>query len=110
MKSNIAVIGLAVMGENIALNIERNGYKVTVYNRTPDKTTKFINGRGAGKNFVGASDLKEVCESLEKPRKILLMVKSGQPVDDTTRALITFLDQGDIIIDGGNSKIGRAHV
>ena len=102
-KQQIGLIGLAVMGENLALNIESRGYSMAVYNRTTAKTIDFINGRAKGKKFVGPHTLKEFVDSLERPRKIILMVKAGQPVDDFINQLVGLLDKGDLIIDGGNS-------
>ncbi|HPL77356.1 MAG TPA: NAD(P)-binding domain-containing protein, partial [Paludibacteraceae bacterium] len=101
--ADIGLIGLAVMGENLVLNMESKGFTVAVYNRTVEKVDKFINGRGAGKNFIGAHSLKELVDSLERPRKVMMLVKAGQPVDDLIEQLIPLLDKGDIIIDGGNS-------
>jgi len=103
MSQQFGVIGLAVMGENIALNIERNGFPIAVYNRSYDKTQRFLEGRAKGKNVVGAKDLKAFVEALERPRRILLMVKAGGPVDSVIALLKPLLDEGDIIIDGGNS-------
>ena len=103
MKADIGLIGLAVMGENLVLNMERNGFTVAVYNRTVEKVEKFINGRGAGKNFIGAATIEEFVNALERPRKLMLLVKAGQPVDDFIEMLIPHLEEGDIIIDGGNS-------
>ncbi len=102
-KADIGLIGLAVMGENLVLNMESKGYTVAVFNRTVEKVDKFIAGRGAGKNFIGASSIKELCDSLEKPRKVMMLVKAGQPVDDFIDQLIPHLEEGDIIIDGGNT-------
>ncbi|WP_430972118.1 decarboxylating NADP(+)-dependent phosphogluconate dehydrogenase [Sunxiuqinia rutila] len=101
--ADIGLIGLAVMGENLVLNMESKGYTVAVYNRTVEKVDKFIKGRGAGKNFIGAHSIKELCASLEKPRKVMMLVKAGQPVDDFIDLIIPHLEEGDIIIDGGNS-------
>jgi len=101
--ADIGLIGLAVMGENLVLNMESNGYTVAVYNRTVEKVDKFINGRGKGKNFIGAHSIQEFVDSLERPRKIMLLVKAGKPVDDFIDKLIPYLEKGDIIIDGGNS-------
>ncbi|MGF1572950.1 MAG: NADP-dependent phosphogluconate dehydrogenase [Sumerlaeia bacterium] len=97
------VIGLAVMGENIALNVERNGYAVAVYNRTTSVTEEFMATRGAGKKFKAGKTLEEFVGLLERPRRILLMVQAGPAVDAVTKQLEPFLDEGDIIIDGGNS-------
>lgn len=101
--ADIGLIGLAVMGENLVLNMESKGFTVAVYNRTVDKVDNFVNGRGAGKNFIGAKSIKELVDSLETPRKVMMLVKAGQPVDDFIEQLIPHLDKGDIIIDGGNS-------
>ncbi|WP_299583963.1 decarboxylating NADP(+)-dependent phosphogluconate dehydrogenase [uncultured Sunxiuqinia sp.] len=101
--ADIGLIGLAVMGENLVLNMESKGYTVAVYNRTVEKVDKFIKGRGAGKNFIGAHSIKELCASLQKPRKVMMLVKAGQPVDDFIDLIIPHLEEGDIIIDGGNS-------
>jgi 6-phosphogluconate dehydrogenase len=97
------LIGLAVMGENLVLNMERNGYTVAVYNRTVEKVDQFMNGRGKGKNFVGAHSIEELVASLKTPRKVMLLVKAGQAVDDFIEKLLPHLEKGDIIIDGGNT-------
>lgn len=102
-KAQIGLIGLGVMGENLALNIERNGYRIAVYNRSTAKVDEFVNGRGKGKNVIGCHDDKSFCESLEVPRKIVLLVKAGDAVDQTIAKLKPYLQKGDIIIDGGNS-------
>ncbi|MGW8316693.1 MAG: decarboxylating NADP(+)-dependent phosphogluconate dehydrogenase, partial [Bacteroidales bacterium] len=102
-KADIGLIGLAVMGENLVLNMERNGYTVAVFNRTVEKVDRFINGRGKGKNFIGAHSIEEFIASLERPRKVMMLVKAGKPVDDFIELLIPHLEEGDIIIDGGNS-------
>ncbi len=101
--ADIGLIGLAVMGENLVLNMESKGFTVAVYNRTVDKVEKFVNGRGAGKNFIGAHSIEQLTASLKKPRKVMMLVKAGQPVDDFIEQLIPHLEEGDIIIDGGNS-------
>ncbi len=101
--SDIGLAGLAVMGENLVLNMESKGFTVTVYNRTTEKVDVFLNGRAKDKNIRGAHSIKELVESLERPRKIMLMVKAGKPVDDLIEQLIPYLEPGDIIIDGGNS-------
>lgn len=101
--SNIAVAGLAVMGENLVLNMESKGFSVSVFNRTTSKVDDFISGRGAGKNIKGYRSVKELVESLERPRKVMMMVKAGSVVDLFIEQLLPFLEKGDIVIDGGNS-------
>lgn len=101
--SDIGLIGLAVMGENLVLNMESKGFHVSVFNRTVEKVDRFINGRGAGKNIYGAHSLEDLVSSLKSPRKVFLMVKAGQAVDDFIDKLIPLLSPGDIIIDGGNT-------
>jgi len=101
--ADIGLIGLAVMGENLVLNMESKGFTVGVFNRTVAKVDEFIAGRGAGKNFIGAHSIEELCASLEKPRKVMMLVKAGKPVDDFIEQIIPHLEAGDIIIDGGNS-------
>jgi 6-phosphogluconate dehydrogenase len=101
--ADIGLIGLAVMGENLVLNMESKGYTVAVFNRTVDKVDKFVNGRGAGKKFIGAHSIEELVASLEKPRKVMMLVKAGKPVDDLLEQVMPHLGPGDIIIDGGNS-------
>ena len=103
MSSDIGLIGLAVMGENLVLNIESRGFSVSLYNRSTDKVDAFINGRGKGKNFLGFHNVEDFCKSLSKPRKVMIMVKSGHPVDAIITQIKPFLEEGDIIIDGGNS-------
>jgi len=105
-KADIGVIGLAVMGENLILNMESRGFTVAAYNRTLSKVDHFVEGRAAGKNIIGAHSLEEFVDALAKPRKAMLMIKAGQPVDDFIELLIPLLDEGDIIIDGGNSFFG----
>ena len=102
-KAHFGLIGLGVMGENLVLNAERNGFSSAVYNRTYAKTQEFLVGLGAGKQIVGAETLQEFVGLLERPRRILMMVKAGQPVDDTIAAISPFLEEGDLLIDGGNS-------
>lgn len=101
--SDIGLIGLAVMGENLVLNMESKGFHVSVFNRTVEKVDKFMEGRGKGKNIYGARSLEDFVSSLQSPRKVFLMVKAGQAVDDFIDKLIPLLDKGDIIIDGGNT-------
>ena len=103
-KAEIAVVGLAVMGENLALNMERNGFRVAVYNRTTEKVDRFLEGRGKDKKIVGAHSLEELVAVLEKPRRIMLMIRQGAPVDAFIRQVVPMLDPGDILIDGGNSN------
>ncbi|NMA65165.1 MAG: decarboxylating NADP(+)-dependent phosphogluconate dehydrogenase [Clostridiaceae bacterium] len=103
VKADIGLIGLAVMGENLVMNMESKGFTVAVFNRSTEKVTKFIEGRAKGKNIIGTYSIKELVDNLKKPRKIMLMVKAGKPVDDFIDLLIPHLDEGDIIIDGGNS-------
>ena len=103
-KSDIAMIGLAVMGENLALNIESKGYTVSVFNRHTERITAFLNGRGQGKNIRGAESLDDLVAQLERPRKLMLMIKAGAPVDEMIEQLIPLLETGDLIIDGGNSN------
>ena len=102
-KADIGLIGLAVMGENLCLNMESHGFTVAVFNRTTEKVDAFIKGRAAGKNIRGCHTLEELCASLSKPRKVFLMVKAGRPVDEFIEKLIKILEPGDLIIDGGNS-------
>ncbi|MDP4135834.1 MAG: NADP-dependent phosphogluconate dehydrogenase [Bacillota bacterium] len=101
-KQQIGVVGLAVMGKNLALNIESRGFSVSVYNRSSEKTEEFLK-EAEGKNVVGTYSIEEFVESLEKPRKILLMVKAGTPTDATIQSLLPHLEKGDILIDGGNT-------
>lgn len=102
-KMDIGVYGLAVMGRNLALNIESRGYKVSVYNRTTSKMEKFLEQIPEGKNIHGEAELKDFVNSLSRPRKIILMVKAGKPVDLTIDKILPYLDKGDILVDGGNS-------
>ncbi len=102
-KADIGLVGLAVMGENLVMNMESKGFTVAVYNRTTQKVTDFVEGRAQGKNIIGTYSLEELTQALEKPRKVMLMVKAGQPVDDFIDRLLPLLEEGDIIIDGGNS-------
>ena len=102
-KQVFGLIGLGVMGQNFVQNVERNGFSVAVYNRSSETTEKFIAGPAAGKNIKPAYTLKEFVDSLESPRRIMLLVKAGAPVDATIQQLIPLLDKGDLIIDGGNS-------
>jgi 6-phosphogluconate dehydrogenase len=103
MKADIGLIGLAVMGENLVLNMESKGFTVAVFNRSTDKVTKFAEGRGKGKKIIPAYSIQELISNLKRPRKVMLMVKAGQPVDDNLEMIIPLLEPGDIIIEGGNS-------
>ena len=103
-KYNIGLIGLAVMGQNLVLNMSDHGYRVAVFNRTTSKVDDFIKGPAKGREILGAHTIEELVNSLEKPRRVMLMVKAGAPVDATIEKLLPFLEDGDIIIDGGNSN------
>ena len=103
MKAQIGLIGLGVMGENLLMNMESKGFTVACYNRSTDKVANFIEGRAKGKNIIGAFSLEELVASLAKPRKVMIMVKAGSAVDSMIESLIPLLEEGDIIIDGGNS-------
>ena len=132
---DFGLIGLAVMGENLALNVESRGYKVAVYNRSTDKVDALMAGRAKGKNFVGCHSVVDMIKNLKRPRVIMMLVKAGPAVDELIDQLIPYLEPGDILIDGGNthyvdterrtkyveekgflfvgsgvSEIGRAHV
>ena len=102
-KADIGLIGLAVMGENLVMNMESKGFTVSVFNRNTEKVTKFVKGRAAGKNIIGTYSLSELVASLERPRKVFMMVKAGSAVDELIEQLLPLLDKGDILIDGGNS-------
>ncbi len=102
-KADIGLIGLAVMGENLVMNMESKGFTVAVFNRTTSKVTNFVEGRAKGKNIIGAYSLQELADNLAKPRKIMMLVKAGKAVDDFIEALLPLLEPGDILIDGGNS-------
>jgi len=103
-KCDIGLIGLAVMGQNLVLNMNDHGYKVAVFNRTTSKVDDFINGNAMGTEIVGTHSIEEFVSLLEKPRRVMLLVKAGAPVDDFIELLLPHLEQGDIIIDGGNSN------
>ena len=102
-KCDIGFIGLAVMGRNLVLNIERHGYSVAVFNRTVERVDEFLAEEARGKNIVGTHTIEELAQALELPRKIILMVKAGRPVDDFIDKLLPYLKGGDLIIDAGNS-------
>ena len=101
--ADIGVVGLAVMGENLILNMESKGFTVACFNRTTSKVDEFLAGRAKGKNIVGTRSIQEFCASLKRPRKVMVMVKAGAPVDAFIEQVIPHLEPGDIIIDGGNS-------
>lgn len=101
---DIGLIGLAVMGQNLVLNMAEKGYKVSVFNRTPAKTDEFIAKKPEDFSIQGYSSLKEFCRSLSRPRKVMLMVKAGKPVDEIIAQVLPYLEAGDILIDGGNSE------
>src|SRR5215475_12285064 len=103
MNCDFGLIGLAVMGENLALNIESRGFKVAVFNRTTSVVDHFISGRAAGKKFVGCHSVEDLVKNLSRPRKVMLMVKAGPAVDALIDQLIPLLEPGDVIIDGGNT-------
>ncbi|MBN2005985.1 MAG: decarboxylating NADP(+)-dependent phosphogluconate dehydrogenase, partial [Anaerolineae bacterium] len=103
-KADIGLIGLAVMGQNLVLNMSDHGFKVAVFNRTVSKVDDFIAGSAAGRTIVGAHSIAELVGMLASPRRVMLLVKAGQAVDDFIELLIPHLDPGDIIIDGGNSN------
>jgi 6-phosphogluconate dehydrogenase len=102
-RADIGLVGLAVMGENLILNMESKGFTVACFNRTVSKVDNFISGRAKGKNIIGCHSIEELCANLKKPRKVMLMVKAGQAVDDFIELLLPHLENGDVIIDGGNS-------
>jgi len=103
VKADIGLVGLAVMGQNLVLNMNDNGFTVAVYNRTSSKVDEFMDGPAKGTNIIGCHDLKGFVESLKIPRRVMLMVKAGPVVDKFIEQLVPYLDKGDIIIDGGNS-------
>jgi 6-phosphogluconate dehydrogenase len=102
-KADIGLIGLAVMGQNLVLNMADHGYRVAVYNRTTSRVDAFIEGPAKGRSIIGCHSMEELVESLERPRKVMLMVKAGAVVDQFIESLAPLLDPGDVIIDGGNS-------
>ena len=103
-KADIGLIGLAVMGQNLVLNMDDHGYTVAVYNRTVSKVDEFLSGSARGTRVLGAHSLDEFVGMLKRPRRVMLMVKAGWPVDEFIRQLLLHLEPGDIIIDGGNSN------
>jgi 6-phosphogluconate dehydrogenase len=103
ISGDIGLIGLAVMGQNLILNAADNGYTVVAYNRTVSKVDHFLENEAKGKSIIGAHSIEELCANLKRPRRIILLVKAGKPVDDFIESLLPHLEKGDIIIDGGNS-------
>ncbi|HSX37545.1 MAG TPA: decarboxylating NADP(+)-dependent phosphogluconate dehydrogenase [Chlamydiales bacterium] len=103
MQADIGLIGLAVMGQNLVLNMADRGYTVQVFNRTVSKVDEFLKGPAQGKTIRGSHDLKEFIQSLKRPRRVMLMIKAGKAVDETIDEIVPFLENGDIVIDGGNS-------
>ena len=101
--ADIGLIGLAVMGENLVMNMESKGFTVAVFNRTTSKVTNFVEGRAKGRNIIGCYSIEELSQNLAKPRKVMMMVKAGEAVDNMIEQLLKVLEPGDIIIDGGNS-------
>jgi 6-phosphogluconate dehydrogenase len=102
-QADIGLIGLAVMGQNLVLNMADHGFTVAVHNRTASKTEEFLQGPAKGKSIAGADDIKKFVSMLKRPRRVMLMIKAGDPVDESIEQLLPFLEKGDIIIDGGNS-------
>jgi 6-phosphogluconate dehydrogenase len=103
-KADIGLIGLAVMGQNLVLNMNDHGFNVAVFNRTVTKVDEFLNGAAMGTNVIGVHSLEELAGALKRPRRVMLMVQAGKPVDDFIELLLPYLEPGDIIIDGGNSN------
>src|SRR5215204_1876110 len=102
-QADIGLIGLAVMGQNLALNIHDHGFKIAVYNRTTSKVTEFMENAAAGTQIMPSFSIQEFIHKLKRPRRLMLMVKAGSAVDDTIKQCLPYLEPGDIIIDGGNS-------
>src|SRR5256885_17199141 len=105
--ADFGLIGLAVMGENLALNIESRGYKVAVFNRTTEKVDAFIEGKAKGKNFIGCHSIEELVKKVKKPRKIMMMVKAGEPGDERIEQLLPHLANGGVVVDGGNGRFAK---
>jgi 6-phosphogluconate dehydrogenase len=102
--ADIGLIGLAVMGENLVLNMANHGFTVAVYNRTTSKVDDFVAGRAAGKSVIGTHSVEQLCASLKKPRRVMIMVKAGAVVEGVIESLLPYLEPGDVVIDGGNSE------
>ena len=107
--ADIALVGLAVMGQNFILNMNDHGYTVCAYNRTTSTVHRFLSNEAAGTNVVGAHSVEEMCAKLKKPRRVMLLVKAGPVVDKFIEAIVPHLEAGDIIIDGGNSEFGDSN-
>ncbi len=101
--AKFGLMGLGVMGQNLALNIERHGYPVAVWNRRPEEVIEFVQTKGQGKQLIGTPSIQEFAQALERPRRVMMMVKAGEPVDWTINQVKPYLEEGDVIIDGGNS-------
>ena len=102
--ADIALIGLAVMGQNLILNMNDHGFVVCAYNRTTEKVDRFLENEAKGTKIVGAHSLEEMVAKLKRPRRVMMLVKAGKAVDDFIEKLVPLLQEGDIIIDGGNSE------
>ncbi|HUL76503.1 MAG TPA: NAD(P)-binding domain-containing protein, partial [Vicinamibacteria bacterium] len=103
MQADIGLVGLAVMGENLILNMESKGFTVAAYNRTTSKVDDFVNGRAKGKRILGAHSVEEFVSLLKRPRKVMIMVKAGGAVDDFIEQILPHLEPGDVLVDGGNT-------
>ena len=103
-RADLGLIGLAVMGQNLVLNMDDHGFTIAVYNRTVEKVDRFVANEAAGTNVIPTHSIEELCASLKRPRRVMLLVKAGQPVDDFIDQVLPYLEEGDIIIDGGNSN------
>jgi 6-phosphogluconate dehydrogenase len=103
-KADFGLVGLAVMGQNLVLNMDDHGFRVAVFNRTVATVDEFVNGNARDTKVIGTHSIEELVEVLERPRRVMLLVKAGQPVDDFIELLLPQLEAGDIIIDGGNSN------
>src|SRR6202453_3958568 len=101
-QADIAVIGLAVMGQNLILNMNDHGFTVVAYNRTVEKVDEFLAKEAKGTKVLGAHSIAEMCQKLKKPRRVMMLVKAGAPVDEFIQQIVPHLEKGDIIIDGGN--------
>ena len=102
MSADFGLIGLAVMGENLARNVESRGFTVAVFNRTTEKVDEFLKGPAKGGKFIGCHSLEELVKAVKTPRKIMMMVKAGKPVDELIAQLVPLMSPGDVLIDGGN--------